>query len=66
MYYYSNQQSKFLKYEMSTGLYGRARTMFVMNINYLPFCIKHCKAILFADDTTIYNTGKQIKIYMKI
>ena len=29
-------------------------------INDLPFYVKHCKTILFADDTTIYKTGKQV------
>ena len=34
--------------------------LFIIYINYLPFCVKHCKTILFADDTTIYKTGKQV------
>ena len=34
--------------------------LFIIYINDLPFCVKHCKTILFADDTTIYKTGKQV------
>ena len=29
-------------------------------IIYIDVCVKHCKTILFADDTTIYKTGKQV------
>ena len=34
--------------------------LFIIYINDLPFCVNHCKTILFADDTTIYKTGKQV------
>ena len=34
--------------------------LFIIYINDLPFCVKHCKTILFADDTTIYKSGKQV------
>ena len=34
--------------------------LFIIYINYIPFCVKHCKTILFAEDTTIYKTGKQV------
>ena len=34
--------------------------LFIIYINDLPFCVEHCKIILFADDTTIYKSGKQV------
>ena len=34
--------------------------LFIIYRNDLPFCVNHCKTILFADDTTIYKTGKQV------
>ena len=34
--------------------------LFLIYINDLPFCVKHGKNILFAVDTTIYKTGKQV------
>ena len=34
--------------------------LFIIYIHDLPFCVKHCKTILFADDTSIYKTGKQV------
>ena len=34
--------------------------LFIIYINDLLFCVEHCKTILFADDTTIYKTGKQV------
>ena len=34
--------------------------LFIIYINDLLFCVKHCKTILFADDTSIYKTGKQV------
>ena len=29
--------------------------LFIMCINYLPFCVRQCKTILVADDTTVYK-----------
>ena len=34
--------------------------LFIIYISDIPFCVKHCKTIQFADDTTIYKTGKQV------
>ena len=34
--------------------------LFIIYIHDLPFCVKHCKTILFADDISIYKTGKQV------
>ena len=34
--------------------------LFIIYIHDLPFCVEHCKTILFADDTTIYKTGKHV------
>ena len=34
--------------------------LFIIYINDLPFCVEHCKTVLFADDTNIYKTGKQV------
>ena len=39
--------------------------LLIIYINDLPFCVKHCKTILFAGDTTIYKTGKEVIIYPK-
>ena len=32
--------------------------LFVIYINELPQCLKHCKSILYADDTLIYYTAR--------
>ena len=38
----------------------RGPLLFIIYKIDLPFCVKHCKTILFAYDTTIYKTGTQV------
>ena len=35
--------------------------LFIIYTNDLPNCLTNCKAILFADDTTLYNSSPDIK-----
>ena len=68
---YLSNRKQYVKYNNSDSLqrditYGVPQgsilgpLLFIIYINDLPFCVEHCKTILFADDTTIYKTGKQV------
>ena len=35
--------------------------LFIIYTNDLPNCITHCKAILFADDTTLYSSSSNFQ-----
>ena len=37
--------------------------LFIIYTNNLPISIKHSKCILFADDTTIYYSAKELTTY---
>ena len=67
---YLSNRKQYVKYNNSDSLqrditYGVPQgsilgPLLFIYINDLPFCVEHCKTVLFADDTTIYKTGKQV------
>ena len=61
--YVNNNNSDSLQQDITFGVPQGSilgPLLFIIYINDLPFCVNHCKTILFADDTTIYKTGKQV------
>jgi len=43
--------------------------LFIIYVNDLPQCLRHCKIILYADDTLIYysaKTAQDVEIYLNI